>query len=416
MATETLETSTKGQVLNLGELIMFPFEFAGGDGTTESPYQVSTPAQLNAVRNDLDAHYIQINDIDMSDWDNWEPIGNISTPFNGSYNGGNYSIANLSISVEAQDTVQSSEDITSVGLFGYAPDSVLKNIHLTSCNTKIDFVSNYFGSIVGYGGEIYNCSSDGNLVANSYCAGGIAGLAKNIANCSFDGIAEFYSFSNSNSQKPLYTTNKVSGCFGGICGICDDVQTSHNSATIKAQGKYETFLGGVAGYGKNVEKSYNIGDLSLYTTGRESDWPEAYLGGVTGISRTVSNCYNAGDLLVDSYNYAGMVGGITGCGYMSYQYCYNVGSLTNKSAFAFRYFGSIIGLGFVGATPKISYCYGNVSQLAGTGNVKPNYSISNSAYLEAEKLKDKASYVGFDFDNIWDIDGEVNDGYPYLLN
>lgn len=414
MATETLEASTKGQVLNLGELIMFPFEFAGGDGTIENPYQVSTPAQLNAVRNDLDAHYIQINDIDMSDWGNWESIGNISTPFNGSYNGGNYSIANLSISVEAQDTVQPSEDITSVGLFGYAPDSVLKNIHLTSCNTKVDFVSNYFGSIVGYGGEIYNCSSVGNLVANSYCAGGIAGLAKKIANCSFDGMAEFYSFSNSNSQKPLYTISKVSGYFGGICGICDDVQTSHNSATIKAQGKYETFLGGVAGYGKNVEKSYNIGDLSLYTTGRESDWPEAYLGGVTGISRTVSNCYNSGNLLVDSYDYSGMVGGITGCGHTSYQYCYNTGNLTNSSAF--RYSGSIIGLAYTTTRPKISYCYGNISQLAGTGNIRPDYSISNSAYLDAEKLKNKASYVGFDFDNIWGIDEKTNNGYPYLLN
>lgn len=389
--------------------------FAGGDGTIENPYQVSTPAQLNAVRNDLDAHYIQINDIDMSDWGNWEPIGTYQEPFQGTYNGGNNNILNLSISIKAQDTKTSSEETTAIGLFGYAPNSTLQNIHLNYCVADIELVSNYFGSIVGYGGKIYNCSSTGNLTANSYCAGGIAGYAKNITNCSYNGSAEFYSYADSNSQKPLYTQNKVSGYFGGICGICDNVQKSYNTAAINFQGRYETFSGGIAGYAESVSLSYNTGILNLYTTGRETDRPEAYLGGITGISRTIQNCFNKGNLYVKSYDYSGMVGGITGCGYMSYTSCYNVGMLTNGSPF--RYTGGIVGLSFVALSgTKITYCYSNISQLAGSGNVKPNYSISNSAYLNSEQLKEKTSYVGFDFNNIWGIDEQINDGYPYFLN
>ena len=40
--------------------------FAGGNGTKEAPYQVSTPEQLNHVRNALDAYFIQTQDIDMT--------------------------------------------------------------------------------------------------------------------------------------------------------------------------------------------------------------------------------------------------------------------------------------------------------------------------------------------------------------
>ncbi|MBR0303628.1 MAG: hypothetical protein IJQ80_07240, partial [Clostridia bacterium] len=82
--------------------------FAGGDGSQSNPYQVSTPEQLNAVRNDLSAHYVQINDIDMSTWGNWEPIGHAISSFGathsfsdysneyftGSYLGNNYKISN----------------------------------------------------------------------------------------------------------------------------------------------------------------------------------------------------------------------------------------------------------------------------------------------------------------------------------
>ena len=83
-------------------------EFAGGDGTEDSPYLISTPEHLNNVRNYLGAYFRQISDIDMASITNWKPIGNAGSntgstlihelpsvtyePFEGYYDGNNYKI------------------------------------------------------------------------------------------------------------------------------------------------------------------------------------------------------------------------------------------------------------------------------------------------------------------------------------
>ena len=41
--------------------------FAGGNGTLSDPYQISNVTQLQAINDNLSAHYELINDIDMSD-------------------------------------------------------------------------------------------------------------------------------------------------------------------------------------------------------------------------------------------------------------------------------------------------------------------------------------------------------------
>lgn len=40
--------------------------FDGGSGTAEDPYLVSTPEQLQAVKDYSSAHFLQTNDIDLS--------------------------------------------------------------------------------------------------------------------------------------------------------------------------------------------------------------------------------------------------------------------------------------------------------------------------------------------------------------
>ena len=71
-----------------------PYTFAGGSGTQADPYLISTPDQLNAIRQGLDKHYKLLNDIDLSAWGDWMPIGGEElerhgepTPFTGSLDG-----------------------------------------------------------------------------------------------------------------------------------------------------------------------------------------------------------------------------------------------------------------------------------------------------------------------------------------
>ena len=49
--------------------------FANGSGTEADPYLVETAADLNGVRDYLSAHFKQTADIDLSVYENWEPIG-----------------------------------------------------------------------------------------------------------------------------------------------------------------------------------------------------------------------------------------------------------------------------------------------------------------------------------------------------
>ena len=106
--------------------------FSGrGAGKKENPYQVSNAKQLDEVRNNLDAYYVQTADIDLSGIDNWEPIGSDEGTFSGQYNGNGYEINNL--------TIVSSNDHY-VGLFGRSSgDALLRNINLK--NDSINYIS-----------------------------------------------------------------------------------------------------------------------------------------------------------------------------------------------------------------------------------------------------------------------------------
>lgn len=55
-------------------------EFAGGTDTEEDPYGVATPDHLMNVRKYLNAHYVQIADIDVDHSEFFQPIGQDPTP------------------------------------------------------------------------------------------------------------------------------------------------------------------------------------------------------------------------------------------------------------------------------------------------------------------------------------------------
>ena len=81
-------------------------QFTGGTGAENDPYIISTPAQLaqlatfvnenNAIYNNK--HYKLDNDIDLSEYSSWMPIGsNSNYAFKGTFNGDNHIITGLKI-------------------------------------------------------------------------------------------------------------------------------------------------------------------------------------------------------------------------------------------------------------------------------------------------------------------------------
>lgn len=214
-------------------LLIFPVTasaeaiFAGGSGTAEDPWQIATAEQMNCVRNDLTAHYVLIEDIDLSAYENWEPIGafrplsdapedaEVPHPafaFSGTFEGQGHKISNMTVAATAP---------MGAGLFGcasgsekaeaYIGDFILENINVSggylvggavglqfmNCKVAgIDLVGENsltglqgIGGIVGTGFDlISDCTATADITVlgdDGACAGLIAGgtTMSSIENC-----------------------------------------------------------------------------------------------------------------------------------------------------------------------------------------------------------------------------------------
>ncbi|MCD4819546.1 MAG: hypothetical protein K8S23_12730 [Candidatus Cloacimonetes bacterium] len=147
-----------------------------GSGTESAPYQVATLDNLLWIStNDIswDKHFIQIDDIDASDTQNWNegegfsPIGiSQSNDFSGSYNGNDHTIDWLYIN-RYSNYYQ--------GLFGFTHSATIENLGITNVIVCGD---RYVGGLVGYNfvnSNINNCYSTGSISVGSYEAGGLVG-------------------------------------------------------------------------------------------------------------------------------------------------------------------------------------------------------------------------------------------------
>ena len=428
-------------------------EFAGGVGTQDEPYLIETKEHLNNVRNYLDAHYKLISDIEFTDADfaeggnfyndgaGFEPIGeNTSYVFSGSFDGNGYAIKNLHINISSSTTVY-------VGLFGYNT-GVIRNLGIEDGNisgkTTWSTAYAYVGAIAGYNsGTIINCYNTGNISAtsvdvNAY-AGGIVGNVGNgwksiaITNCYNTGDV-----SATSPQGGAYASGIV-GCVGGSSvTITNCYNTGDASATSTQSGAYAGgIVGCVAGSVVTITNCYNTGDASATSDSISSSAAKA--GGIAGHNRaTITNCCNTGSVRANrTVSYAG---GIAGTDMGSITNCYNIGSVsaavTNNRACEARA-GGIAGetyntitncynIGDVSATAT-SYIYAYAGGIAGLSEAD----ITNCYYYEGsqngvgqsedpctkctrQQLKMQQTFVGFDFENVWTMDGAEEYPFPEL--
>ena len=58
--------------------------------------EIATAEELDQIRDDLDGHYVLTQDIDLTDWGEWDPIGSTtSAPFTGTLDGQGHVIRGL---------------------------------------------------------------------------------------------------------------------------------------------------------------------------------------------------------------------------------------------------------------------------------------------------------------------------------
>ncbi len=263
----------------------------GGTGGVGDPYKIANLADLEAFREYINAdedggsgEYFELTaPIDMSanynaeNGTSWTPIGNDSNKFQGTFDGGEFTISELYINTKEDHQ----------GLFGDSYGTI-KNLTVSGSVSGNGEV----GGIVGenYGGSILNCRSDCAVSGSGNYVGGIAGY-------------------HTGTIKNCYNTGTVNGGTGGdndyVGGIAGNnsgsIENCHNAGTIKGTGSY---TGGVVGENKssgsgNIKNCYNEGTVNGVS----------YTGGIAGNndSAGVESCYNTGTV-----SGSDTIGGIVG--------------------------------------------------------------------------------------------------------
>ncbi len=206
--------------------------FLSREKRVEAQSLISTWEDLNNIRNNLSGDYILVATLDnqtegyeeyassaANDSMGWEPIGDQSNPFTGSFDGNGYQIKDININRPLEDYV---------GLFGYTEvGSVIDNAGIE--NIYIEG-NNYTGGISGYnkGNISQTYLYNGDILGNDY-TGGLVGFS--------DGLIE-----DSYSRVLVDGNNYV----GGLLGYSDNSEVNNTYSTGIVSGN--DFIGGLVGY------------------------------------------------------------------------------------------------------------------------------------------------------------------------
>ena len=297
-------------------------QFSGGNGTENSPYIITTAAELaqlatyvNAGNEDFNSGYYKLaNNIDLSAYqseEGWIPIGITDGAYNihyfsGVFDGNNKKITGLKMNVTSQ---------LCSGLFGYVRDGKIINLGVENAEVSVSYVAIRAGIVVGIlaNSIVSNCCSAGTISANS-----------------------------------TYSNDAYAGGLAGVVGESSSVSNCFSTATVSLYSSYNVFAGSLIGNIDNstVSNCYSAGAVNTYST-----YNYATSGGVAGLSyygSTLSNCYSIGKVSAKADNGVSIAGGVTGYLYgAQISNCVAINPIV-ICAGAYEYYGRVIGYNYGG--------------------------------------------------------------------
>ena len=340
-----------------------------GSGTAESPYVITSAAELQAVNDDLDAYYVLGNNISLSGR-TFEPLGNEwDGPFTGTLDGRGFTVSYLTVN---------RTDLKYAGLFGYMEGTV-QNLKLDNINISGGRYAGGVAGAIGVGGLITDCEVLSGSVSVSgspmeMAAGGITGLCEGtVTRCS-------------NGASVRAEAGKIPVSAGGIIGRINSnsrVDNCINSGGVLALGIPQTggIIGRICDSTVVIANCNNYGDVEAIINGAYKEESKMASGGIVGTDETalstVYNCINSGTVISrGAYNYSGhnykycmypYCGGIAGSGMNTIDGCKNTGSVSGLGGY-YIYGGGIAG----GECKTIQNCTND-------GNVTVRYSWGSSS-------------------------------------
>lgn len=355
---------------------------SGSVQSYDDPCAMTTIEQVQGMRGNLAGHYALAGDIDASATSGWNggegfaPVGSEDEPFTGTLRGADYVIEHLHI-----DRPGSSY----IGLFGaVGEEAVIRDIR-------------FVGSVVRGRHQV------GTL------AGSNAGTVENISNAG-----------------AVFGLMQVGGIVGWNTGT---IEKASNAGDIEAGDIAFTMVGGIAGLntdGGTISRSHNAGAV----TGES-----LAVGGVVGLNQSgdgqsvkIEQAYNLGPVKGGKGT-----GGIVGANYAGESTAalvvnsHNSGAVTGDE----RGTGGIVGENNEFAVVRNTYSVGRVGGddfeqggIVGKnigGPVHSSYFDGSNAHINVYgepktevQLKQRATYVNWDFTDVWSID--EGSGFPDLID
>jgi hypothetical protein len=361
-------------LLNVG----IPSLFSSGAGTPDDPYVIDQPGKIHLISRNPSASYILPGgEIDVGGFD---PIGNNTEPFNGTFDGNGTILTGVDINCEEGQ---------SCGFFGAVENGTIKNLTIKGEVSGGDDTGGFAGEIKGnttieditldvdvtggnntggFGGDI----GDDVIIVNVVLNGTVTGSGPNTGG--FGGtISGNASIKNVTVNSDVSGGNKTGGFAGTINGSAEIKEASAKGNVIGNQ-NVGGCLGELDGSAK-VQNIYCRGDVTGTTN------VGGLLGRMSSSSGIINNTYATG-LVTGTNNVGGLVGDNPPTGTVLYSY-YDMNT-TGQSDNS--------GKGVPKTTFFMKYIF---------------------TYYNGEWDINTNNY-GWDTDAVWGINTSLNDGYPFL--
>ena len=260
-------------------------------GGADTPFQIASAAQLAELAQYVNAgdatfvsaHYVLTDDVNLSAYGNWTPIGTINQPFAGVFDGQNHVVTGLKID-RSQGVYQ--------GLFGCVNSqdanrkAQVKNVIVKDAQIR---TKNTSGAVVGLYGD-----------------GGWGSQMEPLENCAMVGGSIEGCVDRAGYDQAAY--------IGGVVGRSNaDVRFCYSTGTvIVPQSAYD--IGGVAGWvDGNVQSCYAAGSMDIFPYSRYQIFDIGGLAG--GVDDDVSDCYSTVDVVGlgdNTFTFGGVAGTVVG--------------------------------------------------------------------------------------------------------
>ena len=358
-----VNSSIAGIVSNMESLGYYQLAqgFDSGFGTSGNPYVIKSGTALSHMNyseynTNQDLYYQMKSNVNLSGFGNWTSIGNASTPFVGTFDGGGFAISNLTIN---------NATATEIGLFG-ASEGIIQNVgiasgSISSTNTSPTKTGGLVGDVLA--GSITNCYSSAS-VSGGLMAAGDTGY--------WDGIAG---------------TGGLIGTVSGTTSIT--ISNSYSTGSVVGRQDVGGFVGNtIIGSKSNISKCYSTGDVTInlgYHLG-------GFIGKEVGNATVVSDCYSTGTVTSNSNNsvsggldrtggFAGWFGDTTSGSSLSVSNCYASGDVISNCT-VMGNTNSGIG-GFVGAMANVS------------ASVKNCLALNDTVTTASTQLAKTGKFIGY---------------------